>query len=98
LGFFREAKRLLDVEDGKDSLPSLQASLEFVVYYYGIGQDQMGDKHLYDCLRMANSLKLFRINLSALGPGGSSSTSASSSDKLAQARRMTAWCVFDMMR
>lgn len=90
--FFKEAKKCLDIEDCKDSLTILQASLEFVYYYYCVGQDKMGDKHLYDSLRIANNLGLFRQNSSDTARSGSYEA------KTEKVRSVTAWCVFDLMR
>jgi len=90
--FFKEAKKCLDIEDGKDSLTILQASLEFVYYYYCVGQDKMGDKHLYDSLRIANNLGLFRQSSSDTARSGSLEA------KTEKVRSVTAWCFFDLVR
>jgi len=70
----------------------LQASLEFVYYYYCVGQDKLGDKHLYDSLRIANNLGLFRQSSSDTARRDSLEA------KTEKVRAVTAWCVFDLMR
>lgn len=80
------------MEDGKDSLTTLQASFEFVYYYYSVGQDKLGDRHLYDTLRIANSLQLFRQNQVGTGIHGALAR------KTEKVRALTAWCAFESMR
>ena len=67
----------------------VQASLEMVYYHYANGQDKIGDRYLYDSIRMARNLGLFNKNgiPDQLGPH----------DKQGRAKSITAWSVFEFV-
>jgi hypothetical protein len=87
--FFQEARHLWNTSESRDSIKLVQASLELVYYHYANGQDKIGDRYLYDSIRMARNLGLFRKDRApqAIDP----------EDKMNQARAVTAWSLFDFV-
>lgn len=84
-----EAKRLWLSEEAHDSTVLVSASLELVYYHYANGQDKIGDRYLYDSIRIARSLGLFRKV--------STQYRADPADKMAVAKAVVAWALFDFV-
>lgn len=80
-----EAKRHLEAEDGRDSITALQASLEFVYHYFCVGQDKLGEKYLYDSMRLANNLGFFKKSQGELVYDA----------RMEHVRYLTAWHTFE---
>lgn len=67
----------------------VQASLEMVYYHYANGQDKIGDRYLYDSIRMARNLGLFnKTGVPAqLDPH----------DRMGRAKAITVWSLFEFV-
>ena len=87
--FFLEAKRLWLSEESRDTVVLVSASLELVYYHYANGQDKIGDRYLYDSIRIARNLGLFRKV--------SIQQRVDPADKMAVARSVAAWSLFDFV-
>ena len=69
--FLKEAKRLLDRECGRRSLPTVQALLIMFACSTGMGQDRAGTMFRYTAYEMLKRLKL-EMKLRALEASGNS--------------------------
>lgn len=67
----------------------VQTSLEMVYYHYANAQDKIGDRYLYDSIRMARNLNLFSKTgvPTYLDPG----------DKMGRAKSITVWSLFEFV-
>ncbi|KAF2465245.1 uncharacterized protein BDR25DRAFT_337166 [Lindgomyces ingoldianus] len=89
--FYREARRLWELEEGQDSLPRLQSALLLFVVLGKHGRDKVGYTFLVEACRIAQDLGLFTL---------SETTSAQKPqevplEKLERARTVTAWALFN---
>jgi len=55
--FFDEARRHLDREEGKASVPSIQALCVMFLYCMGVGKDRLGQIYRYACCDMYKRMK-----------------------------------------
>ncbi|KAF2685363.1 hypothetical protein K458DRAFT_23460 [Lentithecium fluviatile CBS 122367] len=88
--FYREARRLWELEEGQDSLPRLQAALCLFMVLGKHGRDKVGHTFLLEACRIARSLGLFR-----LAPSASQKPPHVCREKWEKARAVSAWALFN---
>lgn len=88
--FYREARRLWELEEGQDTLPRLQAALCLFMVLGKHGRDKVGHTFLLEACRIARTLGLFRVSHSA-----SQKPSHVSEAKWETARAVSAWALFN---
>jgi hypothetical protein len=79
--FLAEARRLWDLESGRNSLPTIQAGILICVAYSLHGADNVGSSYLAQAIRMAHETNLF-------------AESNLKSKRMRNARALTAWSLF----
>lgn len=89
--FYKEARRLWELEEGQESLPKLQAALLLYVVLGKNGRDKVGHMFLDQACRAARNLGLFRLSpsKSMLKPRGASE------EAWERSRAATAWALFN---
>lgn len=55
--FFDEARRHLDREEGKPTMPTVQALCVMFLYCMGLGKDRLGQMYRYACCEMYKRMK-----------------------------------------
>ncbi|KAF2728171.1 hypothetical protein EJ04DRAFT_109897 [Polyplosphaeria fusca] len=88
--FYKEARRLWEVGEGRASLPRLQAALLLFMVLGKHGRDKVGHVFLLEACRMARELGLFR-----LGHASAPASQTTSSKKMGKVRCVTAWALFN---
>ncbi|KAJ4377619.1 hypothetical protein N0V83_000446 [Neocucurbitaria cava] len=89
--FYKEARRLWDLEEGKDSLTKLQAGLCLFMVLGKYGRDKVGHTFLLEACRIGRDLGLFQSQpLEA-----SWSRSSETQRKWENVRAVTAWALFN---
>lgn len=82
-----EARKLWEIEQGNDSLPSIPAGLLLQATYTGNGKDKAGHIYLMQAVRTAQDLGLFR-QTQPVDLGRHQET------KVLHARNVIAWALF----
>ncbi|KAF2703392.1 hypothetical protein K504DRAFT_177266 [Pleomassaria siparia CBS 279.74] len=88
--FYKEARRLWELEEGQDSLPRLQAALCLYMVLGKHGRDKVGHTFLVEACRIARDLGLFRVSSSS-----SQRPRRVPQDKWEKTRAVTAWALFN---
>ncbi|KAJ4373532.1 hypothetical protein N0V86_007673 [Didymella sp. IMI 355093] len=87
--FYYEARRLWDLEEGKDSLTKVQAGMIFYLVLAKYGRDRDGQRFLLEACISAQNLGLFDLE----SPQNSTTPTHISVDRWRRARAVTAWAV-----
>ncbi|KAF2191960.1 hypothetical protein K469DRAFT_555285 [Zopfia rhizophila CBS 207.26] len=89
--FYKEARRLWELEEGQDTLPKLQAALLLYLVLGKHGRDKVGHTFLIEACRIGRDLGLFRLlpSTSIQKPLGVPEA------KWERARAVTAWALFN---
>lgn len=86
--FYKEARRLWELEEGQHSLPRLQAALLLYLVLGKHGRDKVGHTFLVEACRIGRELGLFRLT-PMLKPQGAPN------DKWDRVRAVTSWALFN---
>jgi hypothetical protein len=89
-GFYKEARRLWELEEGQDTLARLQAAMCLFLVLGKHGRDKVGHTFLLEACRISRTLGLFRVSHSAL-----QKPSHVPEAKWEKARAVTAWAMFN---
>ena len=89
--FFREARRLWQIEESKASLTAIQAALLICFSLNIDGKDKVGWTFVSQAVQMSQDLGLF----AALPPARVNSSERNSDNLWNHARAVTAWAVFN---
>ncbi|KAJ4330572.1 hypothetical protein N0V87_009878 [Didymella glomerata] len=87
--FYYEARRLWDLEEGKDSLTKVQAGMIFYLVLAKYGRDRDGQRFLLEACISAQNLGLFDHE----SPQNKTTPTHISVDRWRRARAVTAWAV-----
>ncbi|KAH7396357.1 hypothetical protein BKA66DRAFT_566849 [Pyrenochaeta sp. MPI-SDFR-AT-0127] len=89
--FYKEARRLWDLESGKDSLTKIQAGICLFLVLGKHGRDKVGHTFLLEACRMGRELGLFQVQQ----PNASQYTPSVPQRRLDEVRAVTAWALFN---
>ncbi|KAF3054193.1 hypothetical protein E8E11_012008 [Didymella keratinophila] len=89
--FYYEARRLWDLEEGKDSLTKVQAGMIFYLVLAKYGRDRDGQRFLLEACISAQNLGLFDHE----SPQNKTTPTHISVDRWRRARAVTAWAVYN---
>ncbi|CAO2647272.1 Nn.00g081940.m01.CDS01 [Neocucurbitaria sp. VM-36] len=89
--FYKEARRLWDLEEGKDSLTKLQAGICLFMVLGKYGRDKVGYTFLLEACRIGRDLGLFQSQ----PVGASPQLSSEAQRKWGNVRAVTAWALFN---
>jgi hypothetical protein len=89
--FYKEARRLWELEEGQANLPRLQAAMCLYMVLGKHGRDKVGHSFLVEACRIAHEIGLFRIlpSTSVQKPYGVPE------EKWERVRAVTAWALFN---
>src|SRR4051794_2142500 len=85
--FYREARRLWELEEGRESLTRIQSALCLFMVLGKHGRDKVGSMFLGEACRMARDMGLFRVSLP--------SQQKPVNDRWEKSRAVTAWSLFN---
>jgi len=88
--FYREAKRLWQLDQGKESLPRLQAGICLYLFLGKQGRDKAAQPYLVEACRIGTSLGLFQ----SPHPQPTHSPHSATNERWAHVRAVTAWSLF----
>ncbi|KAF3009503.1 hypothetical protein E8E13_003784 [Curvularia kusanoi] len=89
--FYYEARRLWDLENGKDHLTKVQAGMIMYLVLAKYGRDREGHKFLAEACKSAQKLGLFDFE----SPYNKATPTHISADRWNRARAVTAWAVYN---
>ncbi|KAF2871303.1 hypothetical protein BDV95DRAFT_668628 [Massariosphaeria phaeospora] len=90
-GFYKEARRLWELEEGHDNLTRLQAALCIYMVLGKHGRDKVGHAFLVEACRIARDLGLFRLSPTA----ALRKSHRVPEERWEKVRAVTAWALFN---